>query len=101
MRINDPKCVTKTFPEYALRPSRHRPPVPVVAIDGPSASGQGTKARVAAALELTIRQRRVVPHRRAGGPAQGVALDDEVGAVAALASALPRASRATGCCSTA
>ena len=47
VRIDDPKCVAKTFPDYFERfaaitaPS----PVPVIAIDGPSASGKGTVAR--------------------------------------------------------
>ena len=51
VRINDPACVNKTFPEYFDRFSRVTTPVPVVAIDGPSASGKGTvAARVAEAL---------------------------------------------------
>jgi 3-phosphoshikimate 1-carboxyvinyltransferase len=51
VRINDPECVGKTFPEYwhALAAVVRR--VPAIAIDGPSASGKGTvAARVAAAL---------------------------------------------------
>ncbi len=53
VRINDPKCVAKTFPDYFERFAEitSRPFVPVIAIDGPSASGKGTVARqVAAAL---------------------------------------------------
>ncbi|MCK0512223.1 bifunctional 3-phosphoshikimate 1-carboxyvinyltransferase/cytidylate kinase [Aromatoleum buckelii] len=51
VRINDPKCVNKTFPTYFECFARITRPVPVVAIDGPSASGKGTvAARVAAAL---------------------------------------------------
>ncbi len=51
MRINDPKCVNKTFPTYFERFAEVTRPVPVVAIDGPSASGKGTvAARVAEAL---------------------------------------------------
>jgi 3-phosphoshikimate 1-carboxyvinyltransferase len=51
VRINDPKCVNKTFPGYFDAFSRVAHPVPVVAIDGPSASGKGTvAARVAAEL---------------------------------------------------
>lgn len=51
VRINDPKCVNKTFPEYFRVFAEIAQPVPVVAIDGPSASGKGTvAARVAAAL---------------------------------------------------
>jgi len=46
VRINDPGCVAKTFPEYfeALGSIS----APVIAIDGPSASGKGTVARLVA-----------------------------------------------------
>lgn len=51
VRINDPKCVNKTFPGYFDEFAGIVEPVPVLAIDGPSASGKGTvAARVAAAL---------------------------------------------------
>jgi 3-phosphoshikimate 1-carboxyvinyltransferase len=53
VRINDPKCVAKTFPDYFERFAAitSETVVPVVAVDGPSASGKGTVARqVAAAL---------------------------------------------------
>ena len=51
MRINDPKCVAKTFPEYFTEFAKVTQAVPVIAIDGPSASGKGTVAqRVAAKL---------------------------------------------------
>ncbi|MDT3669616.1 MAG: bifunctional 3-phosphoshikimate 1-carboxyvinyltransferase/cytidylate kinase [Aromatoleum sp.] len=51
VRINDPRCVNKTFPTYFERFLDIAQPVPVVAIDGPSASGKGAvAARVAAAL---------------------------------------------------
>ena len=51
LRINDPGCVAKTFPDYFVRLAQLARPVPVIAIDGPSASGKGTvAARVAAAL---------------------------------------------------
>ncbi|KXB30603.1 cytidylate kinase [Dechloromonas denitrificans] len=51
LRINDPKCVAKTFPDYFERFAGVTQAAPVVAIDGPSASGKGTvAARVAAAL---------------------------------------------------
>ncbi len=51
VRINDPKCVNKTFPTYFAAFSGVTRPVPVIAIDGPSASGKGTvAARVAEAL---------------------------------------------------
>jgi 3-phosphoshikimate 1-carboxyvinyltransferase len=48
VRIEDPKCVAKTFPDYfeALFTLAHTPPngVPVLCIDGPTASGKGTLA---------------------------------------------------------
>ncbi len=51
VRINDPKCVAKTFPDYFDRFAAVTRAAPVIAIDGPSASGKGTvAARVAEAL---------------------------------------------------
>jgi 3-phosphoshikimate 1-carboxyvinyltransferase len=51
LRINDPGCVAKTFPDYFARFAAVTRPVPVIAIDGPSASGKGTvAARVATEL---------------------------------------------------
>jgi len=51
LRINDPQCVAKTFPDYFERFAAVTQAAPVIAIDGPSASGKGTvAARVAAAL---------------------------------------------------
>ncbi|MCG2577116.1 bifunctional 3-phosphoshikimate 1-carboxyvinyltransferase/cytidylate kinase [Dechloromonas sp. XY25] len=51
LRINDPKCVAKTFPDYFERFAAVTKAAPVIAIDGPSASGKGTVAgRVAQAL---------------------------------------------------
>lgn len=54
VRIEDPRCVGKTFPEYfetffsLVQPCE---PAPVLCIDGPTASGKGTvAARVAQAL---------------------------------------------------
>lgn len=48
VRIEDPKCVGKTFPDYfeALFSVCHTPAerIPVVCIDGPTASGKGTLA---------------------------------------------------------
>ena len=48
VRIEDPKCVAKTFPDYfetlfsvALTPSIN---IPVICVDGPTASGKGTLA---------------------------------------------------------
>ena len=55
MRIEDPKCVAKTFPDYfeALFSvtQADTPHIPVICIDGPTASGKGTLAsRVAQTL---------------------------------------------------
>ena len=51
IRINDPACVNKTFPDYFSAYRAIATPVPVIAIDGPSASGKGTVAgRVASEL---------------------------------------------------
>lgn len=51
MCIKDPYCVAKTFPEYFGSLQSVVSAVPVIAIDGPSASGKGTVAqRVAAKL---------------------------------------------------
>ena len=51
VRINDPRCVAKTFPDYFERFAAVTTAAPVIAIDGPSASGKGTvAARVAEAL---------------------------------------------------
>ncbi|WP_310645363.1 bifunctional 3-phosphoshikimate 1-carboxyvinyltransferase/cytidylate kinase [Limnohabitans sp.] len=55
VRIEDPKCVAKTFPDYfeALFSVAHAntKDIPVICIDGPTASGKGTLAsRVAQAL---------------------------------------------------
>lgn len=51
LRINDPNCVAKTFPNYFEVFARTCIPAPVIAIDGPSASGKGTiAAKVAASL---------------------------------------------------
>ena len=48
VRIQDPKCVAKTFPDYfetlfgtAMVPA---PRIPVICVDGPTASGKGTLA---------------------------------------------------------
>ena len=48
VRIQDPKCVAKTFPDYfeALFAvvQTPRPRIPVISVDGPTASGKGTLA---------------------------------------------------------
>ena len=90
VRINDPKCVNKTFPTYFERFGDVARPVPVVAIDGPSASGKGTvAARVAEALGYHYLDSGSL-YRLVGLAAMraAVALDDEP-ALAALAAGLP------------
>ena len=92
VRVQDPKCVAKTFPDYfetlfaAARPARA---VPVICIDGPTASGKGTLAAALAArlgwhyLDSGALYRATALAARQAG----VALDDEA-ALARLAAAL-------------
>ncbi len=94
VRILDPRCVAKTFPDYfeALFGLVHAEPaqVPVITIDGPSASGKGSLASVLAA-RLGYRALDSGALYRATGLAalrQGVADGDEA-ALAAIATALP------------
>ena len=51
VRIEDPQCVAKTFPDYfeALFAVAQPAAVPVICIDGPTASGKGTMASALAA----------------------------------------------------
>ena len=86
VRINDPACVAKTFPDYFKMFEQISTSVPVIAIDGPSASGKGTVAqRVADALGWHYLDSGAL-YRLLGLAAQrhGVALGDEAG-LAALA----------------
>ncbi|MHB1098411.1 MAG: bifunctional 3-phosphoshikimate 1-carboxyvinyltransferase/cytidylate kinase [Burkholderiales bacterium] len=48
VRILDPECVAKTFPDYFEQFRKITRPVPVIALDGPSASGKGTVASLVA-----------------------------------------------------
>ena len=51
VRIEDPKCVAKTFPDYfeaLFSVSQASQPIPVICIDGPTASGKGTIAALVA-----------------------------------------------------
>ncbi len=89
LRINEPNCVAKTFPDYFERFMAVTTPVPVIAIDGPSASGKGTvAARVAAALGWHYLDSGAL-YRLTALAAQraGVAWSDEA-AVAAIAAGL-------------
>jgi 3-phosphoshikimate 1-carboxyvinyltransferase len=88
VRINDPKCVAKTFPDYFERFGRIA--APVIAIDGPSASGKGTVAqRVAKQLGYHFLDSGALYRLTAlAAMRAGVALEDEA-AVAGVAAALP------------
>jgi len=88
LRINDPLCVAKTFPDYFERFGRIA--APVIAIDGPSASGKGTVAqRVAEMLGFHFLDSGALYRLTALAALRaGVALDDEAG-VAAVAATLP------------
>ena len=89
LRINDPQCVAKTFPDYFERFAAVTTAAPVIAIDGPSASGKGTvAARVAAALGFAYLDSGAL-YRLTALAAQRTGVDwaDEA-AVAAIAAAL-------------
>jgi 3-phosphoshikimate 1-carboxyvinyltransferase len=84
VRILDPRCVAKTFPDYfeALFgvATADLDAVPVITIDGPTASGKGTlAARVADALGFHLLDSGAL-YRATGLAAQrrGIAPDDEV-----------------------
>jgi 3-phosphoshikimate 1-carboxyvinyltransferase len=89
LRINDPACTAKTFPDYFQAFKRIVRPAPVIAIDGPTASGKGTvSARVAAALGFHYLDSGALYRLTAlAVQAAGVAWADEAG-VAAIAAAL-------------
>jgi len=94
VRIEDPACVAKTFPDYfeALFGLVQSEPadVPVIAIDGPTASGKGTLAdEVAKRIGYTVLDSGAL-YRAAALAAQraGVPWDDADG-VAKLAATLP------------
>jgi len=85
LRVLDPKCVAKTYPDYfeALLGLSGTAPelVPVITIDGPTASGKGTlAAAVAGALGFHLLDSGAL-YRATGLAAQwdGVLPDDEEG----------------------
>ncbi|MFW2357077.1 bifunctional 3-phosphoshikimate 1-carboxyvinyltransferase/cytidylate kinase [Hydrogenophaga sp.] len=98
VRIEDPKCVGKTFPDYfetlfdvCTTPAQA---IPVICIDGPTASGKGTLAsEVAQRLGYHLLDSGAL-YRATALAAQdaGVSLDDEP-ALARLAAQLPLAFR--------
>jgi 3-phosphoshikimate 1-carboxyvinyltransferase len=89
VRIEDPACVGKTFPQYfeALFDvaSAPREQIPVIAVDGPSASGKGTLAsELARSLGYHLLDSGALYRAAAlAAQADGVSLDDGP-AVAAL-----------------
>ncbi len=94
IRILDPRCVAKTFPDYfetlfsvAETDSRL---IPVICIDGPTASGKGTLAAlVAQKLGYHYLDSGALYRMTAFAASRaGVELDDELG-VAAVARSLP------------
>ena len=94
VRILDPKCVAKTFPDYfetlfSLTRARTSD-IPVICIDGPTASGKGTLAsRTASQLGYHYLDSGALYRLTAYAAGRaGVALDNAAG-VAAVAAALP------------
>ena len=89
LRINDPQTVAKTFPDYFARFAEVTQAVPVIAIDGTSASGKGTIAsRVAEALGWHYLDSGALYRLTALAAARaGVGWDDDAG-VAAIAAGL-------------
>ncbi len=87
--VRDPRCVAKTFPDYWVHYRRLVTPVPVVAIDGPSASGKGTvAARVAAALGWHYLDSGAVYRALAWCAEHHGVADDEVAALVVLAQSM-------------
>jgi 3-phosphoshikimate 1-carboxyvinyltransferase len=86
--INDPDCVAKTFPNYFDAFAEIA--APVIAIDGPSASGKGTVAeRVAGKTGFHYLDSGALYRLTALAAVRaGVGFEDETG-VAAIAAALP------------
>jgi 3-phosphoshikimate 1-carboxyvinyltransferase len=92
IRIEDPKCVAKTFPDYfeVLFDLATAHSVPVICVDGPSASGKGTLAsQIAKRLGYHYLDSGAL-YRLTALAAQrsGVAWDDEPG-LAHIAAHLP------------
>jgi 3-phosphoshikimate 1-carboxyvinyltransferase len=92
IRIEDPKCVAKTFPDFfeALFSVAQADAVPVICIDGPTASGKGTlAAQLAARLGYHYLDSGALYRTLALAARQaGVDWGDEA-ALAQLATALP------------
>ncbi len=97
IRIVDPDCVAKTYPAYFADFARIGRSVPVIAIDGPTASGKGSIAtQVAAALGFASLDSGVLYRLVAWQALRlGTPLDDAP-ALAELAARLPVAFGADG-----
>ena len=94
VRILDPKCVAKTFPDYfealfAVTEAQ-MPHIPVICVDGPTASGKGTLAALTAhRLGYHYLDSGALYRLSAFAATRaGVSLDDEAG-VAQIARELP------------
>ena len=92
VRVTDPKCVAKTFPDYfeCFDDLAWNSRIPVVAIDGPSASGKGAVAqRVAEKLGFHYLESGALDRLTAlSALDQGLDLDDQE-ALGRLAAQLP------------
>ncbi|MCM8611227.1 bifunctional 3-phosphoshikimate 1-carboxyvinyltransferase/cytidylate kinase [Accumulibacter sp.] len=89
LRIIDPRTVGKTFPDYFERFAAMTRPVPVVAVDGTSASGKGTiAARVAQALGWHYLDSGALYRLTALAALRAGAAGDDEAAVAAIAATL-------------
>jgi len=94
VRILDPKCVAKTFPDYfetLFSVAQARPEdIPVLSIDGPTASGKGTLAAVAAHRLGYHYLDSGALYRLAAFAASRASVDlNDASGVAAIAAALP------------
>ncbi|MDR2001117.1 MAG: bifunctional 3-phosphoshikimate 1-carboxyvinyltransferase/cytidylate kinase [Zoogloeaceae bacterium] len=88
VRINDPQCVAKTFPDYFACFGRIT--APVIAIDGPSASGKGTVARqVAQALGYRLLDSGMLYRLTALAALRSDVTPDGEAAMAQVAASLP------------
>ncbi len=94
IRILDPKCVAKTFPDYfealfsVSRAETHQ--IPVICIDGPTASGKGTlAAQVAQRLGYHFLDSGALYRLSAFAASRaGISLDDGPG-IARIAASMP------------
>jgi 3-phosphoshikimate 1-carboxyvinyltransferase len=89
IRILDPGCVAKTYPDYFADFARVTRAVPVLAIDGPTASGKGSvAAQMAQALGFHLLDSGVLYRLTAWLALQQAVPLDDAAALATLAAAL-------------